>query len=88
MEDSKNMNEINEKHTESNNWKEYQDFYNAHNMQLYGMNFPENIGEKLFYKLKYEIFDSTRFFQIIDNPKGNSTKSNATVIGFQTGITF
>ena len=28
------------------------------------------------------------FFQIIDNPKGNSTKSNATVIGFQTGITF
>ena len=28
------------------------------------------------------------FVQIIDNPKGNSSKSNATVIGFQTGITF
>jgi hypothetical protein len=28
------------------------------------------------------------FVQIIDNPKGNSSKSNATVIGFQTGMTF
>ena len=28
------------------------------------------------------------FVQIIDNPKGDSRKSNATVIGFQTGMTF
>ncbi len=71
MEDSKtpHFEEI-EKKTKSlktGKWEEYEKFYEFHEMQLYGMNFPKDLGEKLFYKLKYEVFDSSRFFEIQDN---------------------
>jgi tubulin--tyrosine ligase-like protein 12 len=69
MEDSKNNEQITKESRESTNtWKEYNDFYEAHNLQLYGMNFPvKELGEKLYFKLKNEIFDSTRFFEVMDN---------------------
>jgi tubulin--tyrosine ligase-like protein 12 len=69
MEDSKNDEQaIKESHEDPKEWKDYKNFYEAHNLQLYGMNFPvKELGEKLFFKLKNEIFDSTRFFEILDN---------------------
>ena len=48
-------------------WKEFDEFYEAHSLQLFGMNFPKSLCEKLFFKLKNEIFDAGRFFEIIDN---------------------
>lgn len=51
----------------SGKWEEYEKFYEFHGMQLYGMNFPCDLGEKLYYKLKYEVFDSSRFFEIQEN---------------------
>jgi tubulin--tyrosine ligase-like protein 12 len=69
MEDFKN-NEQNSKESKENFniWKEYNDFYEVHNLQLYGMNFPvKELGEKLYFKLKNEIFDSTKFYDVLDN---------------------
>ena len=48
-------------------WKEYDDFYAAHELQLFGMSFPKELGEKLYFKLKNEIFDTNMFFEILDN---------------------
>jgi len=47
--------------------KELADFYEAHNLQLYGMNFPKELVEKLYFKLKYEAFDSGNYFDVLDN---------------------
>lgn len=48
-------------------WVEYKEFLQSHEMQLHSMGFPFNkLGEKLFYKLKYEIFEPDQF-KIIDN---------------------
>ena len=51
----------------SKEWKEFEEFYEAHILQLYGLNFPKELAEKLFFKLKYEIFDSGRFFEILED---------------------
>lgn len=71
MEDSKvphpEEQEKQKKGIQTENWEEYERFYEFHGMQLYAMNFPKDLGEKLYYKLKYEIFDSSRFFEIQDN---------------------
>lgn len=60
-----------EEHLDSNNennvWKEYKDFLDSHELQLYGMGFPTSkLGEKLYYKLKYDVFEPN-VFKIIDN---------------------
>ena len=50
------------------NWTEYDEFLKAHDMQIYGINFPvSTLGEKLYYKLKHEVFDSSIFFEIVEN---------------------
>jgi hypothetical protein len=71
MEDSKLPHseelEKQKKGIKTGNWEEYEKFYEFHGMQLYAMNFPKDLGEKLYYKLKYEAFDSSRFFDIQDN---------------------
>ena len=54
-----------------NNWKEFDDFYSAHELQLYGMQFPKELAEKLYVKLKNEIFDTDIFFEILDNQNEN-----------------
>ncbi len=54
-----------------NNWKEFDDFYSAHELQLYGMQFPKELTEKLYVKLKNEIFDTDIFFEILDNQNEN-----------------
>ena len=54
-----------------NNWKEFNDFYSAHELQLYGMQFPKELAEKLYVKLKNEIFDTDIFFEILDNHNEN-----------------
>ena len=54
-----------------NNWKEFNDFYSAHELQLYGMQFPKELAEKLYVKLKNEIFDTDIFFEILDNQNEN-----------------
>ena len=48
-------------------WKEFDEFYSAHELQLYGMSFPKSLGESLYFKLKNEVFDTNNFFQIMDN---------------------
>lgn len=56
----------------SSRWKDFDEFYEAHSLQLFGMNFPKDeLGEKLYFKLKNEIFDSTRFFEVLDNQDEN-----------------
>jgi len=71
MEDTKTPHseekEKEKKGLQTENWQEYEKFYEFHGMQLYGMNFPKDLGEKLYYKLKYEVFDSSRFFEIQEN---------------------
>ena len=52
-------------------WKEFDDFYSSHELQLYGMQFPKELSEKLFVKLKNEIFDTDNFFEIFDNQDEN-----------------
>ena len=47
------------------------DFLSAHELQLYGMQFPKELEQKLFTKLKYEIFDSQHYFEIMDNQDEN-----------------
>ena len=47
------------------------DFLSAHELQLYGMQFPHELEEKLFTKLKYEIFDAQHYFEIMDNQDEN-----------------
>jgi hypothetical protein len=70
-----NKDEFQNKKTESKNvsiqkeWKEFEDFYNSHSLQLFGLNFPKELCEKLYYKLKYEIYDSGRFFEVLENPE-------------------
>ena len=54
-----------------NKWKEFNDFYSAHELQLYGMQFPKELAEKLYVKLKNEIFDTDIFFEILDNQNEN-----------------
>jgi hypothetical protein len=49
-------------------WKEFDEFYSAHELQLFGMSFPRELAEKLYFKLKNEIFDMNNFFEIMDNP--------------------
>ena len=36
-------------------WKEYDDFYAAHELQLFGMSFPKELGETLFQAQKRNI---------------------------------
>ena len=43
------------------------DFLASHELQLYGMQFPKELEENLFTKLKYEIFDASHYFEIMDN---------------------
>lgn len=57
----------NSSETKTGEWKEYDDFYAAHELQLFGMSFPKELGEKLYFKLKNEIFDANGFFEILDN---------------------
>ena len=47
------------------------DFLSAHELQLYGMQFPHELEEKLYTKLKYEIFDAQHYFEIMDNQDEN-----------------
>ena len=47
------------------------DFLSAHELQLYGMQFPKELEEKLYTKLKYEIFDVSNYFEIMDNQDEN-----------------
>ena len=46
-------------------------FLSAHELQLYGMQFPKELEEKLYTKLKYEIFDVSNYFEIMDNQDEN-----------------
>ena len=46
------MSEEKETTVNTTEWKEYDDFYAAHELQLFGMSFPKELGEKLFFKLK------------------------------------
>ena len=48
-------------------WKEYDDFYSAHELQLFGMQFPKELCQKLYIVLKNEVFNSDEYFEIIDN---------------------
>lgn len=43
------------------------EFLSSHELQLYGMQFPKELEEKLYTKLKYEIFDTQNYFEIMDN---------------------
>ena len=54
-----------------NKWKEFDDFYSAHELQLYGMQFPKELAEKLYVKPRNEIFDTAMFFEILDNQNEN-----------------
>lgn len=61
-------------------WNEYKQFLKLHELQLYAMGFPlEELGEKLYYKLKYEIFEDN-IFGLNENEEENeillSTKIN------------
>ena len=47
------------------------EFLSSHELQLYGMQFPKELEEKLYTKLKYEIFDVTNYFEIMDNQDEN-----------------
>ena len=47
------------------------DFLSSHELQLYGMQFPKELEEKLYTKLKYEIFDISNYFEIMDNQDEN-----------------
>ena len=47
------------------------EFLSAHELQLYGMQFPKELEEKLYTKLKYEIFDASNYFEIMDNQDEN-----------------
>ena len=49
----------------------FKDFLSAHELQLYGMQFPKELEEKLYTKLKYEIFDVANYFEIMDNQDEN-----------------
>ncbi len=54
------------------------DFLSAHELQLYGMQFPKELEEKLYTKLKYEIFDAQNYFEIMDNQDENRYLLRAT----------
>ena len=54
------------------------DFLSAHDLQLYGMQFPKELEEKLYTKLKYEIFDAQNYFEIMDNQDENRYLLRAT----------
>ena len=47
------------------------EFLSAHELQLYGMQFPKELEEKLYTKLKYEIYDVANYFEIMDNQDEN-----------------
>ena len=47
------------------------EFLSAHELQLYGMQFPKELEEMLYTKLKYEIFDISNYFEIMDNQDEN-----------------
>ena len=49
----------------------FKEFLSAHELQLYGMQFPKELEEKLYTKLKYEIFDTSNYFEIMDNQDEN-----------------
>ena len=53
------------------NVKGIKEFLSAHELQLYGMQFPKELEEKLYTKLKYEIFDVANYFEIMDNQDEN-----------------
>jgi hypothetical protein len=53
-------------------------FLSAHELQLYGMQFPKELEEKLYTKLKYEIFDAQNYFEIMDNQDENRYLLRAT----------
>lgn len=66
-------------------WDEYQQFLKAHELQLYSMAFPvEKLGEKLYYKLKYEVFESN-VFKLSDNEEETKifVQSNSNLIANQ-----
>ena len=56
---------------EEKNIDEIKNFLSAHELQLYGMQFPKELEEKLYTKLKYEIFDASNYFEIMDNQDEN-----------------
>ena len=59
-----------EKDTEEN-IEGIKEFLSSHELQLYGMQFPKELEEKLYTKLKYEIFDISNYFEIMDNQDEN-----------------
>ena len=60
-----------ENKSEEKNIDEIKNFLSAHELQLYGMQFPKELEEKLYTKLKYEIFDASNYFEIMDNQDEN-----------------
>ena len=60
-----------ENKNEEKNIDEIKNFLSAHELQLYGMQFPKELEEKLYTKLKYEIFDASNYFEIMDNQDEN-----------------
>ncbi len=61
------MSDNNKSNLEIDEWKEYKKFLQTHELQLYSMNFPtDKLGEKLYYKLKYDIFEPN-LFKLTDN---------------------
>ena len=60
-----------ENNNEEKNIKGIKDFLSAHELQLYGMQFSEELEEKLYTKLKCEIFDASNYFEIMDNQDEN-----------------
>lgn len=70
---SENGTQANEKkpNENSNNsetgWTEFDKFKKTHELQLFGMQFPPELYEKLYVKLKNELFDTQNFFEIFDN---------------------
>ena len=72
---SENQKENETKKEESSSKEEIiegmKDFLSAHELQLYGMQFPKELEQKLYTKLKYEIFDCQHYFEIMDNQDEN-----------------
>ena len=61
----------NENQSTEENIEGIKKFLSAHELQLYGMQFPKELEEKLYTKLKYEIFDASNYFEIMDNQDQN-----------------
>ena len=68
---SQENNEANNKNIEEENIEGLKEFLSAHELQLYGMQFPKELELKLYTKLKYEIFDVSNYFEIMDNQDEN-----------------